>query len=171
MPVFNTRAGLHHLKLGSNTCYTAIHNTVEIYHWSIAYQLHEPEKKTSAKSKNEQKHHEKGKAVVIIKTLYFSNIFLDLTLLFHIFFSSKTAHRERKLWKSERRLWRQKLLLRKLEKILRAQLDLRVDIILHFEIHRRTYLFFLTSRLEITRTKKEYTHTQCHINQSEHKTM
>ena len=39
MPVFDTRAGFHHLKLGSNTGYTAIYNVVEIYHWGIAYKL------------------------------------------------------------------------------------------------------------------------------------
>ena len=39
MPVFNTGTWLHHLKLGSNTGYTTIHNIIEIYHWGIAYQL------------------------------------------------------------------------------------------------------------------------------------
>ena len=47
MPVFDTRAGFHHLKLGSNTGYTAIYNVVEIYHWGIAYQLHKPKITTS----------------------------------------------------------------------------------------------------------------------------
>ena len=42
MPVFDTRSGFHHLKLGSNMGYTTIHNINEICHWGIAYQLHKP---------------------------------------------------------------------------------------------------------------------------------
>ena len=42
MPIFNTGTWLHHLKLGSHTGNTTIHNIIEIYHWGIAYQLHKP---------------------------------------------------------------------------------------------------------------------------------